>query len=82
MYLPYGRYTANNVPFSIKRNAVEIPEVSLFLHIIKSEEPQGGNAMLYTGLGVTGAAVIGLGAYLFLKPETKTVGQVSVSFDQ
>lgn len=81
IYLPYGRYTANNVPFTIQRDAEEIPEVALFLHIIKTEEPQSGNAMLYTGLGVTGAAVLGLGAYLLLKPEDQLVNNVRLNFE-
>jgi len=81
IYLPYGRYTANNVPFEIKRNSDEIPEVALFLHIIKgADEGAGGTAWLYTGLGVTGAALIGVGAYFLLKPEPSVVDQTSLSF--
>lgn len=81
IYLPYGRYTANNVPFEIKRNSDEIPEVSLFLHIIKSEgDEPGGSAWLYTGLGVTGATLIGVGAYFLLKPEPSVVDQTTFSF--
>lgn len=81
IYLPYGRYTANNVPFEIKRNSEEIPDVSLFLHIIKAEgEGEGGNAWLYTGIGVTGAAILGVGAYLLFKPETTFENQTRFSF--
>ena len=82
IYLPYGRYTANNVPFEIKRGAEEIPEVSIFLHIIKTEGDKGGgdNLWLYTGLGVTGAALIGLGAFFFLQPEPVEQGRAKVEF--
>ena len=81
IYLPYGRYTANNVPFEIRRNSDEVPEVSLFLHIIKDERDQsGGGAWLYTGIGVTGAALIGVGAYFLLKPEPSVVDQTTFSF--
>lgn len=83
IYLPYGRYTANNVPFEIKRNSDEIPEVALFLHIIKKEgEDQGGNAWLYTGIGVTGAAIVGIGAYLLFKPETSVNNLTNFDFTQ
>ena len=81
IYLPYGRYTANNVPFEIKRNSDTIPEVSLFLHIIKNEGDQsGGGTWLYTGLGVTGATLIGVGAYFLLKPEPSVTDQTKFSF--
>ena len=80
MYLPYGRYKANNVPFVIKRNVEEIPEVSLFLHIIQTKQKVDNSVVLYTGLGVTGAAVLGFGAYLLLKPEDQQVNNVRLNF--
>ena len=82
IYLPYGRYMANNVPFEIQRNAEEIPEVEIFLHIIKGKDDQGGgdNTWLYTGLGVTGAALVGLGAFFLLKPEPIERDRVEVNF--
>ena len=83
IYLPYGRYTANNVPFEIKRNSDKVPEVSLFLHIIKNEKDQsGGNAWLYTGIGVTGATLIGVGAYFLLKPESSVAGNTKLYFTE
>ena len=81
IYLPYGKYTANNVPFEIKRNSEEVPEVSVFLAIIKDTTAANDNTMLYTGLGITGAAVLGLGAYLLLKPEDQRVDNVKLYFE-
>lgn len=81
IYLPYGKYTANNVPFEIKRNSEESPEVSVFLAIIKDQAASNDNTMLYTGLGITGAAVLGLGAYLLLKPEDQRVDNVKLYFE-
>ena len=81
IYLPYGRYTANNVPFEIKRNASKVPEVELFLHIIKEKVESSNNTILYTGLGITGAAVLGLGAYLLLKPEDQHINNVKITFE-
>jgi hypothetical protein len=80
IYLPYGRYTANNVPFEIKRNSETVPEVSVFLAIKKEAGTSSNNTVLYTGLGITGAAVIGLGAYLLLKPEDQYVDNVKLNF--
>ena len=72
IYLPYGNYTANNVPFKISANADQAPEVSIFLHIIKKKVKKESRALLYTGIGVLSAAVIGLGTYFLLNPETTT----------
>jgi hypothetical protein len=80
IYLPHGRYTANNVPFSIKRNVAKIPEVKLFLHIIKKAPTPESNTLLYTGIGVLGATALGIGAYLFLKPEPIVKSRATLQF--
>lgn len=81
IYLPYGKYTANNVPFEIKRNGKAAPEVSVFLAIKQSDKKSDNSAMLYTGLGITGAAVVSLGAYLLLKPEDQYIKNVKLNFE-
>lgn len=81
IYLPYGKYTANNVPFEIKRNSKTTPEVSVFLAIKQAGNKSDNSTMLYTGLGITGAAVVSLGAYLLLKPEDQYIKNVKLNFE-
>ena len=81
IYLPYGKYTANNVPFDIKRNSKITPEVEVFLAIKQDAKKSDSSAMLYTGLGITGAAVVSLGAYLLLKPEDQYIKNVKLNFE-
>jgi hypothetical protein len=69
IYLPYGSYTANNVPFKISSNADQAPKVAVFLHIIKKKVKKESRTLLYTSIGILSAAVIGFGTYFLLNPE-------------
>ena len=62
-HLPYGCYTANNVPFKISSNADQVLEVAIVLHIIKKKLKKESRALLYTGIGILSATIIGLGTY-------------------
>lgn len=73
IYLPYGDYTANNVPFQIKRGAKQAPSVTVFLAILRDGEEGSGNLVLYTGLGVAATAAIGVGTFFLLNKKVETV---------
>lgn len=80
IYLPYGNYTANNVPFVIKKGTSSAPSVDVFLHILKGKDEGNSNVMLYTGLGVTATAALGVATYFFLKdPPVREVRGLSFS---
>ena len=81
IYLPYGDYTANNVPFQIKRGARKAPSVTVFLAILKGDDDGSGNMILFTGLGVAATAAIGVGTYLLLNPTKRIVQQRVVDFE-
>lgn len=56
VYLPYGEYTANNVPFSIVQGE-QPPKVSIFLQVQKEEDDDDGALWWYVG----GAVLVGAG---------------------
>ena len=81
IYLPYGNYTANNVPFQIKRGARKAPSVTVFLAILKGDDDGSGNMLLFTGLGVAATAAIGVGTYFLLNTNLSTVEERKLFFD-
>lgn len=56
VYLPYGEYTANNVPFSIVQGEPS-PTVSIFLQVQKEDDDDDGALWWYLG----GAVLVGAG---------------------
>lgn len=70
IYLPYGDYLANNVPFTISKGEQE-PTVEVFLQIVKEEAETP--IWWYAGIGGTTAIVAGLGAFLLLNQEDPKV---------
>ena len=64
IYLPYGEYLANNVPFSLKPNEPP-PSVEVFLQIVKKDEGIGLWWWIGAGATAVGAAV----AVWLLTPE-------------
>lgn len=80
IYLPYGDYTANNVPFQIKRGTQKAPSVTVFLAILRDDESGTGTILLYTGLGVVATAAIGIGTYFILSAETTFKEKRQISF--
>lgn len=57
VYLPYGEYLANKVPFSIAQGA-EAPEIEIFLQVQQEEED---NTWMWVGIGAGTVAAVGLG---------------------
>ena len=81
IYLPYGNYTANNVPFQIKRGSQKAPSVTVFLAILRDESDGTDNLLLFTGLGVAATAAIGVGSYFLLNPKVTTREARTVGFN-
>lgn len=71
LFLPYGEYTANNVPFAVLEGASEPPTVEIFLQIVEEDviAASGGggdDTWLWVGVGTAAAIGIGVGAYFLL----------------
>ncbi len=71
IYLPYGDYTANNVPFTLVQGE-PAPTVELFLQVVKREAEDGGNAWLYAGIAGGVAVAAGVTAYFLLAGDSQT----------
>jgi hypothetical protein len=70
VYLPHGRYIANNIAFEIEQGG-QPPVVDLFLQV--SNNAAGGDSAVwwYLGIGGGAAAVVGVTALMLLdEPET------------
>jgi hypothetical protein len=81
IYLPYGAYTANKVPFALKQGE-EPPEVEIFLQVVVSEGGADDSALWWwVGIGSGIAAVgLGVGAYFLFQepdPEERSIHQWS-----
>jgi hypothetical protein len=71
IYMPYGDYLANNVPFSVKKGE-ETPTVQVFLQIVQTESEE--NPYLWWYVGGAAAVAVGAGvAAFFLLSEDETV---------
>lgn len=70
IYLPFGEYTANNIPFKIVKGQPE-PTVEVFLQI---EDVGGGGLNAWWITGIAGAATVaaGVGAYFIFRDNTVT----------
>jgi len=67
LYLPYGKYTANDTPFNLKLNAQpSVVEVSL-IPIPKQEQSTNVSSWVYIGVGGLLIASIGVGGYFLLQ---------------
>jgi hypothetical protein len=71
IYLPYGDYTANNVPFAINQGE-PTPTVELFLQVVKRENEGGSNVWLYAGIAGGVAIAAGVAAYFLLAEDDQT----------
>lgn len=75
LFLPYGEYTANNVPFAVLEGAREPPTVEIFLQIVEEDviAANGGgdsdNTWLWVGVGAAAAVGLGVGAYFLFGGE-------------
>lgn len=71
LYLPYGDYTANNVPFALTQGE-PTPTVELFLQVVQREAEGGSNVWLYAGIGGGVAIAAGVAAYFLLAGDDQT----------
>lgn len=79
VYLPYGDYTANNVPFSIVQGQ-PAPTVRIFLQVQKDDD-DGGALWWYVGAGSAAAVAVGVGVALLLadsEPERVSATPITV----
>lgn len=80
IYLPYGEYLANKVPFAITPGENR-SEIEIFLQIIV-DKPES-NALLYVGIGTGAAITAGIAAYiLFSNPEVEERPRIILKFPQ
>jgi len=71
IYLPYGEYLANNVPFSVVQGE-DPPTVEVFLQVVQKEAEEGMSPWVYVGIAGGVAVAAGVAAVLLLS-EDKTV---------
>lgn len=75
IYLPYGRYIANNIPFEIEHGE-KTPVVDLFLQVADNSRVSDSTAWWYLGVGGATAVVVGLTTLMILdepEPEYRDV---------
>ena len=73
VYLPYGTYTANKVPFAIEQGAEKPPELEIFLQVVVGPDDDDSAMWWYVGIGGAVVAGLGVGALLLLQePEKET----------
>ena len=72
IYLPYGDYTANNVPFTIVQGE-PVPTVELFLQVVQ-KEGEGGGSRKWLIVGIAGGVAVaaGVAAFFLLSAEDET----------
>lgn len=79
VFLPYGEYTANNVPFAVVEGAQKPPTVEVFLQVAEDDGGGGmtmgldGETWMWIGIGVGAAVGIGVGAALLLSGDDEPV---------
>ncbi len=73
VYLPYGEYTANKVPFIIEQGA-ELATIEIFLQVVVGDTDDNSMMWVYIGGGAVVAAGLAAGAFfLFREPEPEEV---------
>ncbi len=66
VYLPYGAYKANEVPFELEPGT-DVPTVKIFLQVIIEEGGDDGLLWVYVGAGAAAAAGLAVGAFFLLR---------------
>lgn len=86
LFLPYGEYTANNVPFAVVEGAEKPPAVEIFLQVVEDEGGVTGGGLdgdtwMWIGIGSAAAIGLGVGAALLLGGDDEPpAGPVDVPF--
>ena len=70
IYLPFGEYTGNNVPFAIVEGE-PAPTVELFLQVVRGKEGDDSGLLLYAGIGGAVAVAAGVAAFFLLSDDQK-----------
>lgn len=65
VYLPYGAYTANKVPFELQPDQEKPPVLEIFLQVVVDEEGDGMGVWGWVGIGVGAAALVGGALFAF-----------------
>lgn len=73
IYMPYGDYLANKVPFSIVQGE-PAPQIEIFLQVVMTEKDDGA-MWWYVGIGGAVAVVAGVSAWLLLSDPGTEVRQ-------
>jgi tetratricopeptide (TPR) repeat protein len=68
VYLPYGEYLANKVPFAVAQEDAAPPEVEIFLQVVVDAggEDEGMGTWFWVGVGGAAVAAAGVTALLIL----------------
>lgn len=72
IYLPYGEYLANNVPFAVVQGE-DPPTVEVFLQVVQKEVEAGMSPWIYVGIAGGVAVAAGVVAVLLLSEDTTVV---------
>ncbi len=85
LFLPYGEYTANGIPFAVVERAEKPPTVEIFLQPPEDEggviDSIDGTTWMWIGIGTAAAVGIGVGAALLFGGEDEgPVGRQDVPF--
>ncbi len=85
VYLPWGEYTANKVPFALVQGE-DAPSLEIFLQVDRTNEPKGGglSTMQWVWIGVGGAVLVAgaaTAAVLLQAPEDEVVTGLRIGSD-
>jgi hypothetical protein len=81
VYLPWGDYLANKVPFELAEGAPK-PELEIFLQVDRSGDPvaKSGTPWLWVGIGGAAAVAVGVAAFFLLQDaDVSTPPDVDIS---
>lgn len=79
IYLPFGDYTANNIPFKIAKGEPE-PTVEVFLQI-KDVGEAGLSGWWITGIAGAATVAAGVGAYFLFRDNTVTEDRANLNLN-
>ena len=85
VYLPWGQYTANKVPFKLVQGE-DAPVLEIFLQVDRTNDPKGGglSTMQWVWIGVGGAALVAgavTAGILLQEPEDEIITGVRIGSD-
>ena len=81
VYLPYGDYLANKVPFEVKPEDTETPVVEIYLQVVVEAGDDGISPWWWVGIGGAAAAAAGVTAFLLLGDDGGSTPPNNIRFD-